>query len=522
MSSSYQSLEISSREASSAALLNVQQDDDDSTRPATPLVSSVPSKWRIPSTVRIVLLSSCAALGGFLGGYDTGIISGATLYIQDEFSLSNFETELIVSGVIAGAVAGGLAAGKMTDIWGRKYVIVGASIVFVVGAIIMSVAGGWGLLLVGRLIAGAAVGSGAAVPVYIAELSPPAIRGMLVNFNAFFIALGQLVSYLVAYALSDSPDDPHSSGNWRLMLGLAAVPAVIQCFGMSLMPMSPRYLVQKGRTREAYDVLASVRPSKTTSEELESEVESIKQSLSHVVDEVPFKEMLVNPEYRAALAIAVGLQVLQQFSGINTIMYYSATILRMAGFPSKSSAILFSTFIALANCFGSLTAMRLIDRTGRRWLLLTTLVGVAAGLIILSTTFHVLSSGAVEGTVLATGDRVGQVSGVSWIALLSLVLYVFFYAIGLGCVPWIIISEIFPLEIRGKGAGVAIAANWFTNFVISITFLTITHLITPAGTFLIYAGAVIIGWVFVYIRVPETKGRCLEDIGGGSIVFAAH
>lgn len=238
----------------------------------------------------------------------SGIISGATLYIAEDFALTDFETELVVSGVIAGAIAGGLASGSMTDKFGRKYVILGASVVFVLGAFAMALAPGWGTLLMGRLVAGAAVGSGAAVPVYIAELSPPSIRGMLVNFNAFFITLGQFVSYLTAYAFS-------TTGNWRWMLGLAAVPAIIQFFGMSLMPMSPRYLVQKGRTREAYDVLATVRPSKTSNEEIEAEVEAIKKSLQNVAEEVSAAEIWKDAEYRRVLIIAVGLQVLQQFSG---------------------------------------------------------------------------------------------------------------------------------------------------------------------------------------------------------------
>ncbi|KAI9012855.1 general substrate transporter [Gaertneriomyces semiglobifer] len=463
---------------------------------------------RITSTMRIVMLSCCAALGGFLSGYDTGIISGATLYIQEDFALLDWQTELVVSGVIGGAILGGLAAGGMTDRFGRKPVIIVASAVFVLGALMMAIAPNWIFLLLGRVVAGAAVGSGSAVPVYIAELAPPHIRGALVNLNAFFIALGQLISYLIAYGLSES-------GNWRLMLGLAALPAALQFGAMFFMPASPRYLVQIGKPREAYHVLRKVRSGKATRHELEQEVESIKQSLQNVVENVPWFDMWRKADYRKPLIIAVGLQVLQQFSGINTIMYYSATILRKAHFPSKSSAILFSSFIALANVFGSCTAMSLIDRSGRRKLLLITMVGVVLGLSVLSASFQALEA----TTEKEEGDT--SIGFASWSALCSLVSYVYCYAVGLGCVPWLLLSELFPLEIRGKGAGLSIAANWTTNFIISITFLSLTSSVGPASVFAFFAGVVCVGWIMVYAFVPETKGQRLEDIGGAP-VFVGH
>ncbi|TPX65181.1 hypothetical protein SpCBS45565_g05334 [Spizellomyces sp. 'palustris'] len=459
-----------------------------------------------PPSPYVVALCSCAALGGFLSGYDAGIISGATLFISDAFQLTHFEIEIIVSGVIAGAVIGALFAGVLTDKWGRKPVILAAAVVFVMGAAMMGLAQSFGMLLLGRLVAGVGVGlSGGVVPVYVSEIAPADIRGALVSLNVFFITLGQLVSYLTAYSLSRPPTNEN---NWRWMFGLAALPAIVQMAGIGYLPESPRYLVQTGHSKEALDVLMLVRRSSCTREELEDEVDAIQQSLNRAVDTVKWQDLLFVDGYRRVMIVAIGLQVLQQLSGINTIMYYSATILTMAGFPTKESAILFSSFIALANCLATVLSMQLIDRTGRRPLLLRTLIGAIAGLVILSVSFRTPSGNDEEH--LRNAD--GAVSWGSWISLGSLVFYVAFYATGLGCVPWTIMSEILPQQIRGKGSGIAIASNWLCNFIVSMTFLSLTNLISPGGTFMLYALIVCAGWIFVYLRVPETKGRSLECI----------
>ncbi|KAJ3051818.1 hypothetical protein HK097_007164 [Rhizophlyctis rosea] len=468
-----------------------------------------------PST-HLVFLSFFAALGGFLSGYDTGIISGATLFITTTFALTPLKTSLIVSGVILGAILGSLLSTRLTDTLGRKKAIFLGSIIFILGAFIMALSPTWEVLLFGRIVAGAAIGLSAAVPIYIAELSPPAFRGRLVNITPFCITLGQLVSYLTAYSLS-------SRGDWRTMLGLAAVPALIQCVGVSAMPESPRYLVQIGRMREAMDVLKRVREG-VEEEEIEAEVEAIRRSVGEVKrEQLGIKEMWDVKEYRKGLIVAAGLHILQQFSGINTIMYYSATILRLAGFTTKSSAILFSTFIALSNCIGTLSATWIVDSLGRRKLLLWSMVPVFFMLICLSGAFRIAGVGGdIGGDDGDGGDGVG--TGTSWIALGSLVVYVFAYAIGLGCVPWLVMSEIFPLEIRGKGAGFAIAANWISNLLISLTFLTVISLLTPSGAFVIYAVCVIAGWAFVHGYVPETKGKALEDtdVDGGGLALSGH
>lgn len=479
---------------------------------------------KIPPKLYMVILASFAAICGFLGGYDTGIISGATLYIREDFHLSDFTTELVVSGVIAGAVIGGLFSGPLADKWGRKGVLLFSAIVFIIGALLMGFAPNWEFLLVGRVIAGAAVGIGAIVPVYIGELAPKDVRGSFINFNSFYIALGQLVSYIVAYLLSGSipgKNGGEPTGNWRLMLGLACVPACLQLVGIWIMPESPRFLVSRGKKLEACKVISLVRDRNLTSKDIIDEVLEIDASIIASKrlnsSSVSMKDIFTTKTYRNMLIIAAGLQILQQLSGINTIMYYSATILKMAGFSSKSQAILFSSFVGFANCIGTVIAMQLIDRCGRRPLLLYTIVGVFVSLCMMGGAFHVL-----EGNPAKSPDGTTKIAPMSWVTLITLIIYILFYATGLGCVPWTVLGEIFPLEVRGKGAGLAIAGNWFSNFIISMTFLTLTRIISPAFTFLIYAGFVFIGWFFVFFKVPETKGKSLESLGNSESIAFAH
>lgn len=245
------------------------------------------------------------------------------------------------------------------------------------------------------------------------------------------------------------------------------------------------------------------------------------------------KQIFTTPAYRKMLIVAAGLQILQQLSGINTIMYYSATILQMAGFGSSATAILFSSFIGFANVVGTTIAMQLIDRSGRRPLLLVTIVGVFLSLIVLSTSFRILEKGelskaanvteSVAGIVAGAGGEIhNKIAPMSWVSLGSLIIYILFYATGLGCVPWTVLSEIFPLEVRGKGAGIAIAGNWSSNFIISMTFLTLTKVFSKSSTFLLYAVFVFFGWFFVYFKVPETKGKSLEGLGGEQMAGFAH
>ncbi|KAI9099849.1 general substrate transporter [Phlyctochytrium arcticum] len=400
---------------------------------------------------------------------------------------------------------GALCSGVLTDRQGRRAAIRLSAVVFLVGAAMMGLASNFVVLLFGRIIAGVGVGvAGGAVPIYVSEVAPPHTRGFLISLNVLFITAGQVISYLTAYTFSRPPT---SENNWRWMFGLVAVPAGVQFLAMMYVPESPRFLVQKGRDREAFEVLKKLQPA-ASHDTLEDVISQISRGLASSTQTASWKEVISRPEYRRPVLIAVGLQALQQFSGINTIMYFSATILQMAGFYQKENAILYSVFIALANCGATVASMRMIDHTGRRPLLLRTLVGAVIGLVVLSLSFRnpdtIPRNDGLEPSATASFR--------AWTSLASLVLFVTYYAMGLGCVPWTIMSEILPQSVRGKGAALAIAANWFCNFLVSITFLELINLLSPSGTFFLYSLIVSLGWVLVYKYVPETKGTSLEAV----------
>lgn len=356
--------------------------------------------------------------------------------------------------------------------------------------------------------------------------------------NVVMITGGQLIAYFVATAFSGVPD------GWRYMMGLSAIPAIIQLIGMPFLPESPRYMLLHGREKEALKVTRSIYGGdKEPNSEMwaQQEVDQVKASIAETSG-VSFSELLA--ESKTPLMIACMLQALQQLTGFNTAMYYSATILKMAGFRNPSDAIGFSILVAGTNMVLTLVALMFIDRVGRRRMLVWTVAGVVIGLALLGISFSMLSGfipyqedcsgyGNHCGACLAD-DRCmflneqcqkqvqelikgavqqcpGGKSG-GWFALASLVFYVAMYALGLGNVPWLLQSEIFTPRLRGLAGGIATSVNWVSNLIIAITFLSLTQAITAAGTFWMYGLIGVIGWCLVYKMVPETKGKSLEEI----------
>lgn len=479
---------------------------------------------RIPPLLFATVFSLFAAMGGFLGGYDTGITSGAMVYIKDQYKFDDIKTEVIVSGVVGGAIFGSLISGNLSDKYGRKFVSTVSAVTYMLGGLVMSTAQGFVSLLLGRLVTGLAVGCGSIAPVYIGEVVPSEYRGAFVNSNAFLIAMGQFVSYLIAYSLSDVDQNildssgKHASpvsekGNWRLMLGLTTIPPFIQLLLVPFMPQSPRFLNSKNMIVDAAKSLLLVYPKNRSKDEIVRRVMNIKAHTKITDNEkgrqASYLSLLKKPHFRKLVLITSTLQALQQLSGINTVMYYSAFILRMAGFPSKSSSILFSTIIGLANSLGSLFSMYTINRFRRRPLLLITLVGVFVALLNLALTFRKADIGpdGLPKTPPANGEIIDRSS---YLALANVVIYVIFYSLGLGCVPWNLVSEIFPMEARSRGAAFAVATNWIFNFFVSITFLTLVKKISASGTFFLYSIFMALGFVFIYFLVPETKNKSLE------------
>ncbi|KAG0004622.1 myo-inositol transporter [Entomortierella chlamydospora] len=495
----------------------------------------------------LYLLITCLAIGGFLFGYDTGVVAGALLPIKDEFGLTSQEQEFVVGGTTLGAIIGGLLAGALSDLVGRKPVTLLSSVIFVVGAALMTFAHKYWFLLLGRVVVGVGVGLAAlVVPLYIGELAPSAYRGRLVTINVLLITGGQLIAYLVSSALTDV------TNGWRWMMAISAIPALFQLITLPFLPESPRYLVKKGDIAGAETVLRRCMGlSKANDNYIAREVESIKESLE-MSHKTRYRDLL-RKDLRRPLIIACFMQLWQQLSGFNTAMYYSATILKMAGFPNAKSATLFSLLIAATNMIMTMVAIKIIDRVGRRRILLITMVGMILGLIVLGIAFIKIVGFTVrQDECVQYGDncaacltddrcffadlsntcqamewdgtgnrpiyngacpnRSDGIKAGSWVALASLVFYVASYGLGLGNAPWLIQSELFPLDIRGKATGMATACNFAGNLIISLTFLTLTQRITATGTFWLYAVILVFAWLFVYFLVPETAGLDLEAI----------
>ncbi|WP_252896985.1 sugar porter family MFS transporter [Metallosphaera hakonensis] len=336
------------------------------------------------------------------------------------------------------------------------------------------------MLVSGRIIAGLGVGTASfASPLYIAEVSPPKARGKLVSVSQLLITIGIVVSYLTDFVLAPS-------ANWRAMFALAVIPGFALALGMFFMPESPRWLVAKTRINEAINVLKEIRDSG-----VDKEVEQIEKELAE--EKKSWKE-LFSPVVKTALIIGVLLAIFQQVTGINTVIYYAPTILQLAGFSSASVSILGTVGIGIVNVIMTVIALSLIDKLGRRPLLIASLSGMTVTLFLL-------------GYFFLIGSK-----SLSTVALLSLIGYVAFFAIGLGPVFWLLISEIFPLSVRGIASSFAAFVNWTANFVVALTFPDLIINIGKTYTFWVYGIVSIIAIIFIIRYVPETKGLSLEQI----------
>jgi len=428
--------------------------------------------------------AAITALGGLLFGYDTGVVSGALLFLRTQFGgLSNFQLELVTSLLLIGAMIGALIAGRLTGRIGRRPTIAITAVVFVLGVLLAAFTPTYQVLLIARVIIGLAVGSSSmSVPLYIGEIAPPRLRGGLVSLNQLAITLGILISYLVDYGLS-------SSGNWRLMFGLAAAPAVLLLAGILTQRESPYWLIEHGRDDEARSVLARLRPAG----EIDQEVTEIREIIGQ--GRVGLRE-LFSRTVKPALVVGVGMAVFQQVTGINTVIYYAPSLLHDAGLGA-SSALLANVGIGAVNVMMTIVAIKLLDRSGRRPLLIRGSAGMAVGMIAAALAF-------TGGTHL-TGARAA-------VAIAALVVYTGSFAIGLGPVFWLMISEIYPQRVRGTAMSVASLANWGANFVVTISFLTLLSAIGGTGVFSLFAFLTLVAVWFFVRRVPETKGRSLQAI----------
>lgn len=431
----------------------------------------------------VFLASAISAIGGMLFGYDIGVISGAILFIKEQFSLSSGMQEIVVSSVLLGCLAGALVGGFLADRYGRRKLLLITAVVFILGTIGSALSPDMAWLVAARIVVGAAIGIASfVVPLYISEIAPVALRGKLVTLNQLAITGGIVVSYLIDYAFAGSQA-------WRWMFAMAVIPAAAFGIGLMLIPNSPRWLVSRGQMDQARAVMKRLRAP----EQVEGELSEIK----HIAEQQKghWSELL-SPYLRVAMIVGVGLAIAQQITGINTIIYYGPTIFKFAGMSSASVAILASVGVGVVNVVMTVVSLQLIDRIGRRPLLLISLAGMTLSLFVLGLAFSL-----------------PQLTGsLGVIAVIVVMTYVGSFAVGMGPIFWLLISEMYPLRIRGRAMSVATVANWGANFIVALTFLTITQVLGKAPTFWLY-GAISIGtWIFSFFLVPETKGKSLEQI----------
>ncbi|NBC83568.1 MAG: sugar porter family MFS transporter [Bacteroidetes bacterium] len=463
----------------------------------------------------VILIATIAAFGGLLFGFDTGVISGALLLIKNDPALiiNNLDQlpertqEWIVSITVLGAAVGALGSGRITDILGRKKVLIITAFIFAIGSVGLGIAGSVAELIIWRLIIGIAIGVASyTVPLYISELSPTHVRGALVSINQLAITVGIFASYLVDLGFANT----HEGWRWMFVVGL--IPSLVLFVGMFFLPDSPRWLMTYKGEEKARKVLDKVGESNK-----EEVINQIKNNIKAESKERGSLSILKAKWVRPALIIGIGIMLFQQFTGINTVIYYAPTIFEMAGFGADSAnavydAILPSLPIGAVNVLFTIVSIYLVDRWGRKPLLYLGLAGMVVALVAL-------------GVGFTFQDVIGAGS-LKWISFTSMIIYTPFFAISLGPIAWLLISEVFPTKIRGLGMSLASMVNWLCNFLIANTFLTLGRvttgempnpagegmLVNPGGAFFIYAAVGILGIIFVYSYIPETKGHSLEKI----------
>jgi sugar porter (SP) family MFS transporter len=443
---------------------------------------SIPTVSTEPHSKRYVhLISVIAAVGGFLLTYDIVIMSGAIIFLKRQFNLTPPQVGFAMTSAIIACFFSPSLGGWLSDKLGRRKTLIWAAALFGLSAIGTAIPRNMTEFNVFRIIGGFGVGAACIVsPMYIAEVAPAAIRGRLVLINQVSNVVGALISYIVTYALS-------FSGNWRWMFGSTTIPAVVFLVGLAFVPESPRWLKQKDRVREAFENLRRMV-------EAQAEIEAMDHSIGPETSR--FSDLLA-PGVRIALFIAIALAVLQQLDGVTVLIFYAPTIMQQAGFPKASEAIFISLIIGGWNLVCTLTAVWLVDRLGRRPLLLFGTLGMAVGLILMGIFFALHITGLVVPV--------------------TMMLAVAAYSMSMAPVTWLIMAEIFPNRLRGKGMAIASTALWIADFAASFSFPVMTAAFerrfgSAAGAFWVFAVICLGTLVFCWRMVPETKGRTLEEI----------
>ncbi|MCM3588339.1 sugar porter family MFS transporter [Mesobacillus maritimus] len=434
------------------------------------------------------------AFGGILFGYDIGVMTGALPFLQEDWNLQNNPTAIgwITSSLMLGAIFGGALAGQLSDKLGRRKMILISSIIFAIGSILAGVAPHNGILFMifSRVLLGLAVGAASAlVPAYMSEMAPARLRGRLSGINQTMIVSGMLLSYIVAYFLKDLP----GTMAWRLMLSLAAVPALILFFGVLKLPESPRFLIKNNKINEARKVLSYLRTNKA---DIDAEIKQIQESatMEAKANQKASWGTLLSGKYRYLVLAGVGVAAFQQFQGANAIFYYIPLIVENASGHAASSALMWPIIQGVILVLGSLVFLLIADKFNRRTLL--TVGGTIMGLsFILPAILNLI---------------IPDASPMMIVVFLSI--YVALYSFTWAPLTWVIVGEIFPLVIRGRASGLASSFNWIGSFLVGLLFPIMVASMAQEAVFAIFGGICLLGVLFIRKCVPETRGRTLEEI----------
>lgn len=425
------------------------------------------------------------ALGGLLFGYDTGVISGAILFIEKQMHLDSWQQGWVVSSVLLGAVLGAAIIGPMSDKYGRKRLVMLSSIIFFIGAIGSAFSPEFWTLILSRVVLGMAVGaSSALIPTYLAELSPAEKRGSMSSLFQLMVMSGILLAYITNYSFSGFYT------GWRWMLGFAAIPAAILFLGCIVLPESPRFLVKDGRSDEARNIL----------EQMNKHNESVVNTeLIQIKRQAEIKSGGINELFgkfvRPALVIGVGLAIFQQIMGCNTVLYYAPTIFTDVGFGVQA-ALLAHIGIGVFNVIVTAIAVIIMDKVDRKKMLIYGGIGMGISLLVMSFSMK-FSGGSFAASI---------------ICVIALTIYIAFFSATWGPVMWVMIGEVFPLNIRGLGNSFSSVINWGANMIVSLTFPPLLNFFGTGSLFIGYGIICFVAIWFVHSKVFETRNRSLEEI----------
>ncbi len=438
----------------------------------------------------LILSSVIAALGGFLFGFDTAVISGTTDWLQQVFSLSSLELGFTVASALIGTIFGAIFIGSFSDKHGRRYVLFILAVFYFVSALGSGMAWNWYSFLIFRFIGGLAVGGASVVsPMYIAEISPAQYRGRLVAVAQLNIVFGIMIAYLTNYLIAEMN---FGELEWRWMLAIEAVPAALFFVFLFITPRSPRWLISKRLIDEARSVLEKCG---TDSGNVEKEISDIQNSLSY--DKTQKKEPLFVKKYRKLILLAVAIAFFNQLSGINAVLYYAPHIFTMAGF-GKGSALLSSMGIGAVMFVFTIAAMLVMDSMGRKKIMIIGSLG------------YIISLGAIAWAFLTNDPNHFSEQG-STVVLIGLLVFVAAHGFGQGSVIWVFLSEIFPNKVRGRGQSLGTSIHWILAAVTSWTFPFLAE-ISGGYTFVVFTVFMILQLIWVLTVMPETKGVSLEEM----------